>query len=241
VQNLAETELVLMLDVDFVSSPLLGLPEPGYRDVAVYNQMVQLAMQKKAIVLPAFEVTNRRQDLNMAQNFARSIALGGKEAVKAGHAAGLLDSFNGRDAPWGHGPTNTTRWLELDGPILYRILYGSRYEPFIIMARRQAPWADERFVGYGGNKIAYINQLNGVGFTFHVHPFAYVVHVPHVRTKAANDFVQQKRRGVSLMDDLRAEIEADVLKGTYAPFTVFCEETLSDDGNENSSSISIVR
>jgi hypothetical protein len=165
----------------------------------------------------------------------------GKNKLRDLYFAGKVDAFNGQDAPWGHGATNASRWIHLSRPETYLARYEPRYEPFLVMNRLVAPWADERFVGYGGNKIAYINQLNGVGFTFHVHPFAYVVHVPHVRTKAANDFVQQKRRGVSLMDDLRAEIEADVLKGTYAPFTVFCEETLSDDGNENSSSISIVR
>ena len=73
---LAITELVLVLDVDFVASPMLGLPEPGYRDPAVYNQMVELANKKKALVLPAFEITNRRQDLTMAQNFARSMVVG---------------------------------------------------------------------------------------------------------------------------------------------------------------------
>ena len=74
--DLADTDLVLVLDVDFVASPMLGLPEPGYRDPAVYNQMVDITSRKKAIVLPAFEITNRRQDLVMAQNFARSLVVG---------------------------------------------------------------------------------------------------------------------------------------------------------------------
>jgi hypothetical protein len=73
---LAQTELVLVLDVDFVASPMLGLPEPGYRDPAVYNQMVELADRQKAIVLPAFEITNRRQELSLAQNFARNLVIG---------------------------------------------------------------------------------------------------------------------------------------------------------------------
>ena len=74
--SLATTDLVLMLDVDFVASPMLGLPEPGYRDPAVYNQMVEMTGRKKALVLPAFEITNRKQDLTMAQNYARSMVVG---------------------------------------------------------------------------------------------------------------------------------------------------------------------
>jgi len=74
--DMAKTDLIFMLDVDFIASPNLGLPEPGYRDPAVYNQMVELTDQKKALVLPAFEITNRKQELTMAQNFARSMVVG---------------------------------------------------------------------------------------------------------------------------------------------------------------------
>lgn len=80
--TLANTELVLMLDVDFVASPMLGLPEPGYRDPAVYNQMVEMTNKKKALVLPAFEITNRKQDLTMAQNYARSMVVGTSQKNK---------------------------------------------------------------------------------------------------------------------------------------------------------------
>lgn len=73
--RMTDTELTFMLDVDFVPTPYLGLPEPGYRDVAVYNQMAELTAKKKALVLPAFEVMNRKQDLVLAQNFARNLVI----------------------------------------------------------------------------------------------------------------------------------------------------------------------
>lgn len=74
--NMATTELTFMLDVDFVATPDLGLPEPGYRDPIVYNQMTEITAMKKALVLPAFEVFNRRQELHLGQNFARNLVLG---------------------------------------------------------------------------------------------------------------------------------------------------------------------
>jgi Glycosyl-transferase for dystroglycan len=77
----AKTELVFMLDVDFVASPNLGLPSPGYRDPAAFQQLLDIAGRRTAIVLPAFEITNRRQDLTMAQNFARSLVIGELQLV----------------------------------------------------------------------------------------------------------------------------------------------------------------
>lgn len=162
----------------------------------------------------------------------------GKSKLRELYRAGKVDAFNGQDAPWGHGPTNTSKWIALTRPITYLARYEARYEPFVLTNRFVQPWADERFVGYGGNKIAYINQLHGLGFTFHVHPFGYVVHVPHVRTKAANVFMILKRRGESLMDYLRAEVESEVRKGLYVPHTVFCEVSRRNATSLKSSSIS---
>lgn len=220
--KMAKTDIIFMLDVDFVASANLGMEEPGYRDPVVYDQLVELTRQKKALVLPAFEITKRNQDLVMGQNFARNMAVAGKEFMRDNFLAGKVDAFNGQDAPWGHGPTNTSKWIMLDAPITYRAYYQPKYEPFLVINRDVIPWCDERFVGYGGNKIAFINQLRGEGFTFHVHPFGYVIHVPHVKTKAANTFVLAKRRGDSYMDYLRALVEKDIADGWFIPHTGFC-------------------
>jgi hypothetical protein len=225
--GLATSELVFLLDVDFAASPRLGLPEPGYRDPAAYGQMVELAGRRRALVLPAFEITNRRQDLTMAQNFARSLVMAGKEEVRRNYRLGFIDAFNGRDAPWGHGPTNTSKWARLARPVLYRVAYDEKYEPFVVLSRRAAPYFDERFVGYGGNKIAYINQLAGAGFGFHVHPYGFAVHVPHARTKAADVFVARKHRGESEMETLRVEVERKVARGTYLPVVAGCSKAAS--------------
>lgn len=156
--------------------------------------------------------------------FAPPPLAAGKEEVKKGYKAGSLDAFNGRDAPWGHGPSNTTKWVRLSRPILYRVQYEPKYEPFVILSRRMAPWADERFVGYGGNKIAYINQLHGLGFGFHVHPYGFVIHVPHVRTRAADVFVARKQRGEAEMEELRIAVEEEIKAGKFFPATNSCQQ-----------------
>jgi hypothetical protein len=93
-----------------------------------------------------------------------------------------------------------------------------------------APYADERFVGYGGNKIAYINQLVGLDFGFRAHPYAFSIHVPHHRTKAADRFVAHKKNGHSEIEQLRVDIEKSIYKGDYVPVTAGCT---SDQGKRS--------
>ncbi len=47
----------------------------------------------------------------------------------------------------------------------YQIEYCKRYEPWGIVSRRLMPWFDERFRGYGRNKIVFVAALNATGFT----------------------------------------------------------------------------
>jgi hypothetical protein len=82
------------------------------------------------------------------------------------------------------------------------------YEPFVIVHRKFVPWYDERFRGYGMNKIVHITALHGrhsrqfhlvlgqallakklfmgagLGITFWTHPSGYVAHVPHGASQA---------------------------------------------------------
>lgn len=225
----AKTDLVFLLDVDFMGTADLGLPPPGYRDPAVYQELLDLASKPSAIVVPAFEITNRHQDLVMAQNYARSTLMAGKRQMRRHYQVGHVDAFNGHDFPKGHGPTNTSHWAQLPpGSSPYRIKYQLEYEPFVLLARHKAPWFDERFVGYGGNKIAYINQLYGLGFEFYVHPTGYAVHVPHTRTRVANVFVARKRSGNSEMEDLRLRVESSVSSGGYVPVLASCKLKTSE-------------
>lgn len=73
---LAPTDLAIPIDADFVVTPMLGLPGAGYRDPGVFAQMLEVAGQKTALVLPALELTNTWQDINLARNVARNIVIG---------------------------------------------------------------------------------------------------------------------------------------------------------------------
>ena len=53
-------------------------------------------------------------------------------------------------------------------------------EPYSIVPRlNSTPTFDERFIGYGKNKIQWVQHLRLAGFVFHVLPRAFVVHYPH--------------------------------------------------------------
>ncbi len=41
--------------------------------------------------------------------------------------------------------------------------------------------------GYGYNKLSYFYYLHMLGFQFHVHPWAYVVHMPHPKQHRRNE------------------------------------------------------
>lgn len=66
------------------------------------------------------------------------------------------------------------------------------YEPYILIARRYVPWYDERFRGYGRDKIVHLTHIAALGVRFAVHPSAYVVHVPH---KKAPTYKATKQSG----------------------------------------------
>ena len=59
-----------------------------------------------------------------------------------------------------------------------------RYEPWIVANRKDVPWHDVRFRGYGQNKIVHVAHTHALGFHFVVHPSAFIIHRAHEITAA---------------------------------------------------------
>lgn len=53
--------------------------------------------------------------------------------------------------PVGHRATNYKKFFESDIP--YPIKFKSGYEPYVLVSRKHMPWYDERFRGYGWDKV----------------------------------------------------------------------------------------
>lgn len=171
------TELVLCLDVDFLPSAGLHAFIAG-----CHASLRRLCLeQRKLLVFPAFESCKTDCD-------AATLAAGGKRALVAAVASGAARVFasDGRcdsDFPQGHRATDTSRWLHSDAA--YSVLHEEGYEPFVISARRLMPRYDERFRGFGRNKIIQVWEAARVrGFCFEVLPDHFVVHARHGPSRA---------------------------------------------------------
>ncbi|CAN0510823.1 unnamed protein product, partial [Ectocarpus sp. 12 AP-2014] len=93
-----------------------------------------------------------------------------------------------------------------------------RFEPYLVVRKTALlPKFDERFLGYGKNKIQWINHLRYSGFSFYVMPVNFVIHAPHPKSVAKTSWEKtgggKQGKGNKLMDqtfetfmnELRAE------------------------------------
>ena len=53
--------------------------------------------------------------------------------------------------PVGHRSTNYKKFFDTAEP--YAIRFKSGYEPYVLVSRKHMPWYDERFRGYGWDKV----------------------------------------------------------------------------------------
>ena len=75
---------------------------------------------------------------------------GSKEGLKALYDERSIIQF-AEFYPVGHRSTNYKKWFTSGEP--YPIKFKSGYEPYVLVNRRLMPWYDERFRGYGWDKV----------------------------------------------------------------------------------------
>lgn len=153
--SLALTEFIAFVDADF------SVPEQMYENLMKHIRRFDRSSElKTALVIPAFQ-TNL--------HFLPSTKASMKSAIRKK----TVKAFQQDGYPSGHYATNTKRWLDSDRP--YEISYRFGYEPFLVL-RRPAPYYDERFVGYGQNKVSYAYELAARNYRFVVLPDVYIIH-----------------------------------------------------------------
>lgn len=59
--------------------------------------------------------------------------------------------------PKGHAPTDYAKWRTATVP--YRVSWQPDFEPYVVV-RRDCPKYDQRFVGFGWNKVSHIMELD---------------------------------------------------------------------------------
>ena len=169
------------------------------------------AADHEAIVVPAFQRNSGKPCLtesDCSENLRRDGTFIPRDFEK------LRDCVRNRDCTvfqyednWeGHHSTRSEQWLArewyehevtpgTDMQDLKRIhcFDSLRYEPYVVIrwcpANEaspivSAPFYDDRFHGYGKNKIQYIQHLRFAGYRFAVLPKGFIVHNPHPPSKA---------------------------------------------------------
>ncbi|DBA65541.1 TPA: hypothetical protein ACH3X2_003151 [Trebouxia sp. C0005] len=203
----AQTEVLFLLDVDFmVSSCLNELQHSGW--------VHSVVSQGVLVVIPAFEPVSN--DLTSQQAVTRSCT-GGKAEALAEIGQGLLQPFHVNRFEAGHSATDFPRWLVADD--LYTAQYAVGFEPYVLVSKALVPWYDERFTGYLEDKVVHIQHMVHMGFSFAVHPEVFVVHYPHEDSKD-----QGLVKATGLMQQIQAMGDAarhEMAAGVYLPPTKF--------------------
>jgi len=182
---------MLVSDVDF-------LPSRGLR-AAVKEETRWLRNERLALVVPAFQRRGGKcSTIDACRKKLEPVA----ETVpgRFGQLSRCLREgdcivFQGDNSLTSHSTTDSKRWMgELEvRPI--DCFRSNRYEPYVVVRadRRVVPPYDERFVGYGKNKIQHVSHLRRMGFLFAVLPRQFLVHVPHPRSRDKSTWLNSFR------------------------------------------------
>lgn len=213
---MATTKAIILLDVDFLPSRSFSQMYQSKPDV--FNALMKkLNQQKTAIILPAFETKRSGADGRM---LAKRIARGGKDSVIEAFKNEAIRGFQLDKYPAGHSPTQFDSWVEATKP--YLVEYQKGFEPYIMIHRQYVPWYDERFRGYGRDKIVHLTHIaDQLKIKLEVHDAGFVIHSPHMK---ASTFKNTKNSGQwDALLDLYVKARRDVSIGEFVPVTSFAE------------------
>ncbi|MGH0159735.1 UNVERIFIED_CONTAM: hypothetical protein FKN15_037675 [Acipenser sinensis] len=126
---------------------------------------LDMAHTKKALIVPAFETLRYR--LSFPKSKAELLSM---------LDMGTLYTFRYHVWTKGHAPTDYAKWRTATTP--YKVEWESDFEPYVVV-RRDCPEYDQRFVGFGWNKVSHIMELDAQEYDLVVLPNAFVIHMPH--------------------------------------------------------------
>ena len=158
----ANTSHVFLSDIDFLPS------EDALRLLKkATHQLLEPNLTKRALIVPAFETKKYRLD-----DFPRTKA----DVIRLLDEGNLI-TFRFNEWPRGHQTTNFAKWRTATTP--YKVQWEPDFEPYVVLPKSQAIEYDQRFVGFGWNKVSHIMELAFRSTEFVVLPNVFIVHIPH--------------------------------------------------------------
>lgn len=172
----ARTPYVYLSDIDF-------MPMPGLYYYTMEAVRVLLgaddAAGRRALIVPAFE----------SLLFHRTDLPSNKSQLISMLDAGKLFTFRYHVWRQGHAPTNFQHWRGAGRP--YRIRWEEDFEPYVVVSRNVTRY-DERFVGFGWNKMSHAMELASQGYEWVVLPEGFMVHMPHAPSPDITSYRESK-------------------------------------------------
>ena len=156
--NAVSTPYVFLNDGDFL--PSFGL----FSYLKKANKVLMTGSEKRALVIPAF---NGEEGFTYPKD---------KADLQEMLQEGSVRMFCVWCAHQTHGPTNYSVWEKTSFP--YRVEWAFHYEPYVVV-RSDIVRYDERFVGYGWNKVSQLTEMKAQGYEFVVLPDDFIIHSPH--------------------------------------------------------------
>lgn len=168
---------MFLVDVDFVPCQQLGnicsaptgTSAEELQARQTYGKCVEMCEQGAVLVVPAFELQFCVEEMPKTQVDLR--VLWQQQRAEGFH----ISNF-----PKGHTPTDFERWFDAEAP--YSVEYLDMYEPYIIACKQGLPRYDERFRGYGMNKVSHLHEVAATGVNFIVLHELYITAREHERS-----------------------------------------------------------
>ncbi|XP_043266757.1 LARGE xylosyl- and glucuronyltransferase 2-like isoform X2 [Venturia canescens] len=199
------TSFIFQLDIDFL--PQYGL----YENLMLHISNMKLSvLDKTALIVPAFET----------QRYRFTFPTNKQELIKyLNH--GILFTFRYHVWTKGHAATNYTHWKSASQP--YEVEWEPDFEPYLVISR-SAPRYDQRFIGFGWNKVSYVTHLTALGYKYIVLPDTFIIHRPHAPSLDIGKFRNNPlyRRCLKKLKD------------------TFVQELVAEYGKENASKLKII-
>ena len=224
--NAVTTSHVMVMDVDFV--PSMGLAETIREALKLRHEHHPDGEDQQALVVPAFErlpphPCESETDCALYLQTNSSFVPSTFEALQTCMKTKDCIVFQSNNNWEGHSTTLSEQWLERkwyddeeDKTTFMNIpcFHTARYEPYLVVRWCPsasstdskvpvAPYYDERFHGYGKNKIELVSHLRKKGYRFAILPEGFIVHNPHPESAIKQTWNDRKGSDLhSSMDEL---------------------------------------